>query len=187
MFPYPVSWCHSGYISGVSLWALSVYFHNVFSSSLYANVVLPSLLILGSATGQYSLLTLWSFTHQVLAQLGLLRCGHELRIHHFGPQSPSFFARVFIAVCDPSAPFRRVLRVSKRQPLQVSFQIDTAVLEFRSLLVVVLVCLVPRVTLLRPAGVHGLLQVAAIETAVSKRHLRFLEAFGFQEESWSID
>ena len=31
-------------------------------------------------------------------------------------------------------------------PVSVSFQIDTAVLEFRSLLVVVLVCLVPRVT-----------------------------------------
>ena len=39
-----------------------------------------------------------------------------------------------------------LLPVSKRQPLQVSFQIDTAVLEFRSLLVVVLMCLVPRVT-----------------------------------------
>ena len=34
---------------------------------VYANVVLSSLLILGSATRHYSLLKLWSFTNQVLA------------------------------------------------------------------------------------------------------------------------
>ena len=36
-------------------------------------------------------------------------------------------------------------------------------------------CSLPSVTHLRPSGVHGLFQVAAIETAVSKRHHTFLE------------
>ena len=55
------------YASWQPIFSRHLCFHNVLSSSLYANVVLPSLLILGSATGQYSLLTLWSFTHKVLA------------------------------------------------------------------------------------------------------------------------
>ena len=38
VFPYPVSWCHSGYISGVSLWVLSVYFQIL----LYVQVDLAS-------------------------------------------------------------------------------------------------------------------------------------------------
>ena len=54
-------------------------FHNVLSSSRYANVVLSRLLDLGSATGHYFLLMLCSFTNKVLARLDLLSCGHELR------------------------------------------------------------------------------------------------------------
>ena len=61
------------------VWNRHLCFHNVLSSSWYANVVLSSLLDLGSATGHYFLLMLCSFTNKVLARLDLLCCGHELR------------------------------------------------------------------------------------------------------------
>ena len=61
------------------VWNRHLCSHNVLSSSRYANVVLSSLLDLGSATRHYFLLMLCSFTNKVLARLDLLICGHELR------------------------------------------------------------------------------------------------------------